>query len=320
MLDLDYAAKLRKRATGEQLRTAQDRLRNWAPGQPIIPTAATIGQARLETTVLHRGQGLSTVSQNPMGITSVHPEPDGLTITLEAEPYAVRHWAQSLLPVDPGPSGEVFGVGGLRYTSTKHHVRLEQLSTGAVVKLTGFPVGWWDKAAAVIEADADKTGEHPCFRSAAICPAEHYIEDFRADSARDPHFGSALLRRINLTTYPNGYGGTDLWSFPGRPGWNWTMETVCLPDHARLIKQLTNPDLGLRLTLADRYCHCAAPDTDRFGLGSSRSGCNITFTTTDGHQELLVRDLRWANGEKAQLRAAANRLKENKTAYKSHVL
>lgn len=256
-----------------------------------------------------------------MGIASVHPEPDGLTITLEAEPYAVRHWAQSLLPVDPGPDGDVFGVGGLRYTSTRHHVRLEQLGTGAVVKLTGFPVGWWDKAAAVIEADAHKTGEHPCFRSAEICPAERWIEDFRADSSRDPHFGSALVRRINLTSFPNGYGGTDLWSNSARPGWGWKLETIYLPDHTRLIKQLTNPVLGLGLTLAKRYCYCAVPETDLPGLGSSRrSGCNITFTTTHGHQQLLVRDLRWANGEKAQLRAAANRLKENKNAYKSHVL
>ena len=302
----------------QRLRAAQDRLKGWEPGQPVIPAAATIEQARLETTILHRGQCLSTVSRNPMGTASVRPEPDVLTITLEAEPYAVRHWAQSLLPVDPGPTGEVFGVDGLRYTSTKHHVRLEQLGTGAVVKLTGFPTAWWNRAAAVIEADADETGEHPCFPSASICPAERYIEDFRADSTRDARFGSALLPRINLTTYPNGYGGTDLWSDPGPPGWEWKMETICVPDHARLIKQLTHPDLGL--TLTGQYCHCAAPDSDSGGLGYGRSGCNIKFITAHGHQKLLVRDLRWVNGEKAQLRAAANRVKENKGAYKSHLL
>ncbi len=320
MHDVTQAAKLRRRATGEPFRAAKDRLKGWEPGQPVIPAAATIEQARMETTILHRGQGLSTVSQHPMGITSVHPEPDGLTIALEAEPYAVRHWAQNLLPVDPGPTGDVFGVGGLRYTTTKRHVRLQQLSTGAVVKLTGFPTAWWDKAAAVIEADAKLTGEHPCFRSADICPAERYIEDFRADSSRDARFGSALLRRIGLTSYVDGYGGTDLWSDPGRPGWEWKMETICLPDHERLIKQLAHPDLGLGLTLTSRSCYCGVPDSDLFGLGTRRSGCNITFTTAHGHQNLLVRDLRWSNGEKAQLRAAANRAKENKHAYRSYVL
>ncbi|WP_331731320.1 hypothetical protein [Kitasatospora sp. NBC_01300] len=309
---LQHMAKLRTKVTGEKYRAALERLlRTWEPGQPVIPAASTVEQARLECTVLHRGRGLSTVSAHPMGIRSLHPEGDLLTITLEPEPYAISHWAQGLLPVDPGPDYLVHGAGGLRYTTTSHHVLLTQLGTGAAVKLTGFPVHWWERAAAAVAEQALAREEHPCFRSPDICLAERDVEQWRAARRLDPYFSSALLRRINVTAFPGGYGGSDLWSDPMRPGWRWKLEMTNSPDHSRILKLLTHPLVGLDVTVTGRWCHCSEPDT---GF-SDRSGCTMKLASADGLCELEVRDLRWTSGRKAQERAAGNRAEENALAF-----
>ncbi len=120
--------------------------------------------------MLHRGRGLSTVAAHPMGIRALHPQADLLTMTLEPEPYAIAHWARSLLPVDPGPGNEMYGAGGLRYTTTNHHVLLAQLGTGAHIKLNGFPVRLWERAAAAVEAQAFAIGEPPCSAARQCVP------------------------------------------------------------------------------------------------------------------------------------------------------
>ncbi|MFF2819574.1 hypothetical protein ACFVT9_29145 [Kitasatospora cineracea] len=309
---LQPLAKLRGRVTGEKYETALRRMAAWEPGRPIVPAASTLAQARLEATVLHRGRGLSTVSAYPMGIKALQPQNNLLTMKLEPEPFVIRHWAQSLLPVDPGPGNEVYGVGGLRYTTTNNHVLLTQLGTGARLKLTGFPTHWWELAACAVADQAHAQGEHPCFRTASTCPAEHEIEQWRAALRRDPHFSSALLRRIHATSYKGGYGGSDVWSDPGRPGWTWKLEVVNVPGHDRLLELLTHPLVGLDLAVARRHCHCHEPDTDLFGLGSDRSGCVMMLVSPDGHRELMLRDLRW-NGDSAARELAT--AQENRAAF-----
>ncbi|MFD9065860.1 hypothetical protein ACFVZ3_30580 [Kitasatospora purpeofusca] len=90
---------------------------------------------------------------------------------------------------------------------------------------------------------------------------------------------------------------------------------VNAPDHARILKLLTHPLVGLDLAGTDRWCHCTEPDTDRFGLGSDRSGCIMRLASADGLRELELRDLRWAGGHKAQERAAESRVEENADAF-----
>ncbi|MFE7524656.1 hypothetical protein ACFU7Y_02930 [Kitasatospora sp. NPDC057542] len=222
-----------------------------------------------------------------MGIHAVHPGPHGLTIRLDAQPFVVRHWAERLLPVDPTAPDEIHGICGLRFRTTYHHVLLSQPGLNTSVRLTGFPTRWWHQAVDAIIANAHRHRAEPCFlQPDRWTPAEQQLQTWRTRRRLDPHVGSTLLRRIRLTTCPDGYGGTDMWSDPCHDGHtSWVLEMLRGPDHDQLLSLLTDPVLGSGLHLQDRWCWCSA---SRKG-----EGCRIMLTTADGTQRLLLRDLGW---------------------------
>lgn len=89
--------------------------------QPLtIPATRHPEQAQLEAAVFLACCKIGSLSEHPLGIVQVRPEEDLLTLRLLDEPYAVRYWADRLLPRLTGvessfPRDAVTGVAGLRY-------------------------------------------------------------------------------------------------------------------------------------------------------------------------------------------------------------
>ncbi|MEY9839523.1 hypothetical protein [Streptacidiphilus sp. EB103A] len=310
---LTRAVRTRMACTGEHYTgVLQDLAAH--PARSLIPAAATVDQARLESEFLHRGSGLSAVARHPMGLVRLHPRPQSLTAVLEREPAVVRHWAERLLPIDAGPREEIAGICGLRYSRGAHHVRLYRQDTDASIELTGFPVRWWDRAVQAILANARTAGASACFTTPGglWTRSERCLYDCITDSHRDLRLGSQLLRRIRLTAGEGVIAGTDVWSSPaGRRQSQWVVETVRGPEHDRLFALLMDPQLELGLTELRRTCGC--------GQGEARGpgGCTAELGTADDSQQVLVRDLRWSDSAADRARRTASLTKGNRQAFKS---
>ncbi|MEU2363077.1 hypothetical protein ABZ616_20440 [Streptomyces noursei] len=265
-----------------------DALKMLPAGAPPIPPANHGGQALLETQILEKMRGLlGLCSPHPLGIRSVTPTPDTLTIVLDREPFVVRAWAQQLLPIDPGDGGEIWGLWGLRYRIARHRIYLivDDGTHRAQVALAGFPVRWWEKSVLALLASPYGTA---CWlqRAGQMTDGERDLHEWAAAlTARDNHLGSGLLRRIGLTRFNDGYGGTEVWSHPAGPGaWEWRLELLSGPDDTWLLDQLCDPDFGLPLQVDRHRCWC----------GTDMGGCTATLSGTGTPpQTLYFSDLRW---------------------------
>lgn len=307
---LQQLACRRMEYTAEKHQSAVDALKALAPGAPPIPTAACDGQAQMETQILESMRGiLSLNSPYPLGICSITPRPESLTIVLDCEPYVVRAWAERLLPFDPGPENDVYGLSGLRYRVGHHQVHLtvdDGTHRGQVI-LSGFPVRWWEESVSALLA-AEKGGATACWlqRGGEWTDRERFFHEGSKWPTCDYRIGSGLLRRMGLTRFTEGYGGTEVWSDPaGRDGWRWRLEMLRGPDDSWLLHQLCDPEFGLPFQAESHHCNC-----------DTRGGCSTTLrSTSTPPQTLYITDLRWPVSPDKRKAQAERQAKGNERAF-----
>lgn len=303
---LKALAQRRSLYTGEQHQRATDALKQLPAGTPPIPQAARPEQAFLETLILHRVRGrFGIVSEFPLGIVRVTPKPDKLVITLDPQPFVVRAWADHLLPLDSNEPDEIRGVAGLRYHVARHHVDLylDHGNHRARVVLQGFPVRWWEQVARAIGGTRSHTA---CW----LLPDGHRTDNEQRDHqyetkwpGRDDRLGSDLLRRIGLTRFEHGYGGTEVWSDPNEDGCSWRLELLSGPDDTWLFNHLCDPHFGLPLRVAWHSC----PD---------RRGCMARLvSTTQPTQTVNFTNLHWTPDSDENEKRAARQANYNVTAF-----
>jgi hypothetical protein len=151
------ATEDRRRCTGEPHQSLHSLVS--PAGEPLaIPAARHPEQAELEAAVFLAACKIGGVSQDPMGIVSVRPEPELLGIRMLAEPYVIRYWADMLLPRSVAddssdPHNHVSGVAGLRYCREQGGICLHRPGTPARILLTGFNPRWWERVVDLLRSD-----------------------------------------------------------------------------------------------------------------------------------------------------------------------
>ncbi|KOV38379.1 hypothetical protein ADK60_02370 [Streptomyces sp. XY431] len=237
--------------------------------------AAEPEQADLEAAVTVPVCRIGIQAAHPLGIISVHPEPHRLTLRLTPRPYVVRLWAEALLPTRAwdahtrtDPRDRVSGVYGLRWHTTASAVHLHRPHTPGLLRLRGFPVRWWPRAAAAV---ASSRG------SLITVPGWTADEDAaeagtRGTALRPTNLLSPLLRRIRATSGTGAVQATDAWAAFG----GLRLETMDGPPCAQMARLLGPGPCGLGWTVGSARCACDAP--------GGRDGCVMTLHTSDGQQ------------------------------------
>jgi len=210
--------------TGESVQQARRAVDRLETGAPPIPPARTQAQQLLEARVfLSLLESRDEYTRYPLGIVSVHPDPDGIALQVESEERAAE-LLFNLLPTYVSDH-EVHGVPGLRITRRdRTAIELRVLGEPTRLRLTGLPSTLWRSAMARM---LDKwTDPSPTFLRWQSSPGA-WTDTERAHRAQwedtDDHFtqvrnrgawlGSGLLRRAALlhtvsnTFFVDGYRG-----------------------------------------------------------------------------------------------------------------
>ncbi|MEV7277577.1 hypothetical protein [Streptomyces sp. NPDC093111] len=216
---------LRRRLyTGESVQQARRAIDSLGPDAPPIPSADSPTQQHFEARVL---LGLlefrNVYTRYPLGISAVHPEPDGVALRVESEERAAEILF-NLLPTYVSDH-EVHGVPGLRITQRdRTAIELRVLGEPTRLRLTGLPARLWRSAiAGMLDKWIDPDVKLLCWKSSptAWTGAErgHQVrwegprDDFTQAQQRGAWLGSGLLRRAALlhtvsnTFLVDGYGG-----------------------------------------------------------------------------------------------------------------
>ncbi len=208
VLHLDVAL-LRRHYTGESVQQARRAVDALQTGESPIPAAASSAQRLLEARVFVALLEYRNVyTRYPLGITAVHPEPDGIALGVESEERA----AEILFNLLPSyvSDHEVHGVPGLRITRRdRTAIELQVLGEPARLRLTGLPATVWRTAEArALSQWIDPDSMQLCWRSSPRTwtsaeqahharwedPNDHYVQVTR----RGAWLGSGLLRRAAL--------------------------------------------------------------------------------------------------------------------------
>ncbi|MGW1519807.1 hypothetical protein [Streptomyces sp. NPDC002287] len=255
---------LRRRLyTGESVQQASRALESLKPEGPPIPSAASPAQQYFEARVL---LGLlefrNVYTRYPLGITAVHPEPEGIALRVESEERAAEILF-NLLPTYVSDN-EVHGVPGLRITRRdRTAIELRVLGEPARLRLTGLPARLWRSAiATMLDKWIDPDAMLLCWKSSpkswTDAEREHQAQwespsdHFTQVQQRGAWLGSGLLRRAALlhtvsnTFLLDGYGGA-----------SDVARLVLRSSHVRgqgpgphhIVAALTDPTFGLPLHL-----------------------------------------------------------------------
>lgn len=113
---------------------------------------------------------VGSLTPHPLGIIRLRPEAHRLVLRLIDEPYVIRYWAESLLPVQhknasDDPRDQISGVWGLRYSRSSAGIALHRPVSNARIVLTGFNRRWWDRIASDIKANHDALFTQPHWTS-----------------------------------------------------------------------------------------------------------------------------------------------------------
>lgn len=167
---------LRRLYTGESVQQAQRASSGLQRGSSPIPEAAGPAQRRLETqALLALLEFRNLYTRFPLGITSVSPEPDGITLFVESEERAAEILF-NLLPTCASGQ-EVHGVPGLRIIRRDHTaIVLCVLGERTRLRLAGLPARVWSSAEeATLSKWIDPGSMQLCWRSSrrAWTKAEH---------------------------------------------------------------------------------------------------------------------------------------------------
>ncbi|MFJ1816703.1 hypothetical protein [Streptomyces sp. NPDC088139] len=254
----------RRRYTGESVQQAHRAIDNLKPGTAPIPVAASPAQQDLEARVLlSLLEFRNSYTRYPLGIASVHPQPDGIALQVESMERAAEILF-NLLPTYVSED-EVHGVPGLRITRRgRTAIELSVLGEAARVRLTGLPARLWRDAVTRMLAewtDPDDlllrwraspkawTDAEQRHRVRWDDPADHFTHLQR----QGLWLGSGLLRRAALlhtvsnTFFVDGYRGAT----------SGKMRLVLRSSHVRtrgpgphhIVAALTDPTFGLPLHL-----------------------------------------------------------------------
>ncbi len=287
---LTRLAYARRVATGESYQTAREALVR-DRGAGALP-AATGAQALLESMAL-RCLGIGEEFwAHPMGIASVRPAPDRVTVELDAftsSPYypgrfygRAEHAGRCLLP--HAQHGDMHGMVGLRIVELRGldlHVTL--VGTASRMILRGARGAGWRGQLRLYQQSTSASGFEALYQEPHLTEAEvEHLEYYPEESERDRELawlGSGLLRRIGLFRSATA-------AFAVRP-WvdefdEWNVELsypfTTTMDHAPLLAGLTDRRLGLPLRVRSTTCHCAEP---RSATDQRRRVCRIELVHRD---------------------------------------
>ncbi|RPF29615.1 hypothetical protein EDD96_6140 [Streptomyces sp. Ag109_G2-6] len=254
---------LRRLYTGESVQQACRAIESLEPDGPPIPSAASPTQQHFEARAL---LGLlefrNVYTRYPLGITTVHPEPEGIALRVESEERA----AEILFNLLPAYVSDnvVHGVPGLRITQRdRTAIELRVLGEPARLRLTGLPARLWRSVIAMmLDKWIDPDATLLCWKSSpkAWTDAERghqaqwegRSDHFTQVQQRGAWLGSGLLRRAALlhtvsnTFLLDGYGGA-----------SDVARLVLRSSHVRgqgpgphhIVAALTDPTFGLPLHL-----------------------------------------------------------------------
>ncbi|QPP05205.1 hypothetical protein G4Z16_01050 [Streptomyces bathyalis] len=202
-------ALLRRLYTGESVQQARKAIRQLREGAAPIPAATSPAQRHLEARVfLCLLENRHLYTRYPLGITAVHPEPEGIAIHLESEQRATEVLF-NLLPAH-APGQELHGLAGLRITRRDQTaIELRVLGQPTRLRLHGLPSRLWRSAeTGTLDRWVDPDTMRLCWRSSprAWTPTEcehHARYEDDSDSYVQLHqrgswLGSGLLRRAAL--------------------------------------------------------------------------------------------------------------------------
>ncbi|MDW4909177.1 hypothetical protein RB628_28525 [Streptomyces sp. ADMS] len=194
---------------GESVQQARQAVDALQTGESPIPAAASSAQRLLEARVFVALLEFRNVcTRYPLGVTAVHPEPDGIALGVESEERA----AEILFNLLPSyvSDHEVHGVPGLRITHRdRTAIELQVPGEPARLRLTGLPSTVWRAAEArALSQWIDPDSMQLCWRSSPRTwtsaeqahrahwedTNDHYVQVIR----RGAWLGSGLLRRAAL--------------------------------------------------------------------------------------------------------------------------
>ncbi|MEU4496996.1 hypothetical protein AB0F96_27025 [Streptomyces sp. NPDC023998] len=289
-------------------RLSADRARD-----PIPDTSGD--QALLEASLLERLGGTFDYCAHPVGIASIDPGPDRITVRIDPlmglrqSPLALHSLAM-LLPTryvgvesnldEPG------GIMGLRIAGLDDQgLYLSMAGTTAAATLTGPTAVQWSTYLATHRAWCSENHLQPLWDTPRLHPDE------RAFTASAPSLtrhrsetawvGSGLLRRIALlhtATHPYRVG---YWN----DGSAWKLDISyaygARGSHDVFVKQLLHPRWGLPLAIEHAYCECADgiadadPASERMcslrlaSHGDRRGGIDFRFRAATRQCDLSTR-------------------------------
>ncbi|MFJ2407282.1 hypothetical protein ACIOUE_38990 [Streptomyces xanthochromogenes] len=144
MSALPYNLSLHRRLyTGESVQQAHRAIDALSTGESPIPAADSTAQQHLEARLLLALiEFRSVYTRYPLGIAAVHPDPDGIALTVESEERATEILFSILPAYMPGE--EVHGVPGLRITRRdRTAIELHVLGQPTRLRLAGLPARVW---------------------------------------------------------------------------------------------------------------------------------------------------------------------------------
>lgn len=176
-------------------------------------------------------------------------------------------------------------MDGLRYDVAHHRIYLTRNDGTHLgqVALSGFPFRWWEESVSAL-LDTEDAGTACWLQQDGQWTDRE--RDFHEVSIRqncDYRIDSGLLRRMALTRFTEGYGGTEVWSDPaGRDGWRGRLEMVRGPD-----------DTGFYTSSATLYSACLSEWNHTTATAAPGGGCSATLRSiTTPRQTLYIADLR----------------------------
>lgn len=202
-------ALLRRHYTGESVQQARRAVDALHAHESPIPAAASPAQQQLEARLFVELLEFRNVyTRYPLGIIALHPESDGIALSVESEDRA----AEILFNLLPSyvSGDEVHGVPGLRITRRDQTaIELQILGESARLRLTGLPATVWRAAELrALSQWIDPDSMQLCWRSSPRTwtsveqahrarwedAKDHYVQVTR----RGAWLGSGLLRRAAL--------------------------------------------------------------------------------------------------------------------------
>nr|BEK71479.1 hypothetical protein KPHV_87060 [Kitasatospora purpeofusca] len=296
-----------------------------APRPLPLADAPGAGQEVLEHRVLMGLRGGELFTAHPLSIAWSRVLPDRTLVRLDRTGFAVgdrydvaARVLEVLLPyADPrqSPGDGVQNTSGLRAAVGPDGLHLTSAEhSGALVVLTGPDRVRWKDLLAERHAELEQQGHQPLWEQERFTEQEH--AQGQALLPRQPWewVGSALLRRIGLfasdasTAYR-----VDYWESPvGTLSVELAHAHPALPDHDRLVADLTDPAFGMPAVVADHYCSCrrSLPDRPYTRDASYGRHCHTTLAHRDGRPGRI--NLRFASSparRDANTLAAVNELR-----------